>query len=351
MKPRSIIYVFVLSFFFAILPFSTHGYTFSRNLKLGDSGEDVRALQISLNADAQTRVAVSGPGSSGSETTFFGEKTQSAVIRYQNLHADEILRPLGLTAGTGYVGSATRNRLSGAVITGGVTQKSRSEAIAAFDAAIGAYSPETNGSVASIEDEDVRNEQSKELFLDAVKSSLLAADVPQERIDIIEESIEEQSKKPISVLVDEFIEGRSQFDTATRTVDQIRRDAETIAPIAQNDSAGRFAQLFQWFGALNPVSPPKAQAQLLQPVGGLVLYTYLCTCSYTWLIMLGPPTIGLVDYEIGTQGFASYNLPYARYLMGLSTRIPVCYMYIGYSCIPIVSTYGLLTPIVGSSSF
>lgn len=119
------------------VPLLMHAYTFSRDLKLGDSGEDVRTLQISLNADAQTRVAESGVGSPGLETAFFGEKTQSAVIRYQNLHAGEILTPLGLTSGTGYVGVATRSRLSGAVVTGDTTKKSFSEAVAAFDAAIG----------------------------------------------------------------------------------------------------------------------------------------------------------------------------------------------------------------------
>ncbi len=129
----------------AVLP-AAQGYTFSRDLKLGDSGEDVRALQISLNADAQTRVAVSGDGSPGYETTFFGEKTQSAVIRYQNLHAGEILKPIGLVAGTGFVGAATRKSLSGAVVTGDTTKKSFSEAVAAFDVAIGAVTTETNRS-------------------------------------------------------------------------------------------------------------------------------------------------------------------------------------------------------------
>ncbi|MEN9405288.1 MAG: hypothetical protein RLY47_247 [Candidatus Parcubacteria bacterium] len=147
MKSRSISTAFFLFAFFTIVPFSAHGYTFSRDLKLGDSGEDVRALQMSLNANTQTRVAASGVGSPGQETNFFGEKTQSAVIRYQNLHADDILRPIGLAVGTGYVGAATRNRLSGNTGGGTTTKKSLNEAIAAFDTALG-VSPgaETNRS-------------------------------------------------------------------------------------------------------------------------------------------------------------------------------------------------------------
>lgn len=347
MTPGRLLFLSSVVCCLSFLPLLTHAYTFSRDLSLGDTGEDVRALQTSLNADSRTRVAETGPGSPGNETDFFGDKTQSAVIRYQNLYADEILRPLGIAAGTGYVGAATRQHLGG---IGGVTaagQNDRSQAIADFDTALARLSHSDAGRVSN-GNIDVRNEQSKELFLSMVRSALDSSDVPQDEIDVIVESIEDQSKKPLVDVVDEFIEGRSRFDTATRTAEQIIYDAKTIAPFPHEQSSG-FGRLFGWLDALNPVFPPKAQAQILQPVGGLVLYSYLCTCTFTWLIALGPPSIGLVDYETGTQGFASYNLPYARYLLGHATRFPVCYIYTGNSCLPIVSTYGLLSPIVGSS--
>ncbi len=37
--------------------------------------------------------------------------TQQAVIRFQEKYATEILSPLGLNNGTGYVGAATRNEI------------------------------------------------------------------------------------------------------------------------------------------------------------------------------------------------------------------------------------------------
>jgi peptidoglycan hydrolase-like protein with peptidoglycan-binding domain len=85
---------------------------FWRVLRLGDSGEDVRRLQQILNTDNATRVALSGPGAPGQETSFFGPLTQSAVIRFQEKHKEEILQPIGLTRGTGFVGEMTLKKLA-----------------------------------------------------------------------------------------------------------------------------------------------------------------------------------------------------------------------------------------------
>ena len=79
-----------------------------RDLKLGDSGADVRELQTILNTNIATQVAPVGLGSPGNETDYFGAKTHAAVVRYQNMYRTQVLAPIGLRAGTGYVGALTR---------------------------------------------------------------------------------------------------------------------------------------------------------------------------------------------------------------------------------------------------
>ena len=113
------------SFVFSGSPLTTpvslgSSYQFVRNLKLGMMGEDVKRLQQFLNARGLI-IAPSGAGSPGNETTYFGGRTHSALVRFQEQYAEEILVPVRLSRGSGYFGSGTRAKIN-ALLAGGGSQ-------------------------------------------------------------------------------------------------------------------------------------------------------------------------------------------------------------------------------------
>jgi len=93
--------------------------TFFRNLTVGSRGSDVKILQQFLNTFLDTQVSVSGAGSPGQETDFFGPATKSGVIKFQNKFKSEILTPVNLTFGTGFFGPSTRTKANSMISNSG----------------------------------------------------------------------------------------------------------------------------------------------------------------------------------------------------------------------------------------
>ncbi|MBU6500376.1 MAG: peptidoglycan-binding protein [Patescibacteria group bacterium] len=74
-------------------------YNYTRDLTVGSSGADVKALQQFLNANG-AQIAASGAGSPGHESTYFGALTKAAVAKYQAAH--------GISPAAGYFGAKSR---------------------------------------------------------------------------------------------------------------------------------------------------------------------------------------------------------------------------------------------------
>jgi len=96
-------------------------FEFTKDLKEGDRGVDVLNLQKTLNRDLDTRVAETGVGSPGKETSFFGPATEEAVKKFQKKYASEILDPQNLEEPSGIVDNLTRQKLNN--ITGATSER------------------------------------------------------------------------------------------------------------------------------------------------------------------------------------------------------------------------------------
>lgn len=82
---------------------SANAYTFTAFLKPGVRNADVKEMQKLLNSMADTMVALTGAGSPGNETTYYGSKTVGALKKFQ--------AKFGLVA-DGLVGPKTRAKLN-----------------------------------------------------------------------------------------------------------------------------------------------------------------------------------------------------------------------------------------------
>jgi peptidoglycan hydrolase-like protein with peptidoglycan-binding domain len=79
---------------------------FDTNLQYGNTGDKVKCLQSFLGSQGKNiyhEAIVSG---------WFGPLTKQAVIRFQEKYAVDILDPLNLKKGTGYVGKNTRAKIN-----------------------------------------------------------------------------------------------------------------------------------------------------------------------------------------------------------------------------------------------
>ncbi|NCU28435.1 MAG: peptidoglycan-binding protein [Candidatus Moranbacteria bacterium] len=160
------------------------GCDFTRDLKLGDEGEDVRCLQQYLNASG-VEIALSGAGSQGKETTFFKEKTKEAVSLWQLKN--------NITPAEGYFGAKSRAKynslISGSTTSSSSSASSSSTTTAQYSATI----IDLNNQISTLKQELINAKNSTSSFTGDQKK---AADKIKSAIEMIgnaEDSIEDAS--------------------------------------------------------------------------------------------------------------------------------------------------------------
>jgi hypothetical protein len=124
-------------------------YMFNTNLGMGASGAPATALQKALLKDGQVVIV----------TNVFDAQTAAAVRAYQEKYAAEILVPLGLTRGTGYVGSSTRVRLNKLYYSTCVATTLPVSASASTTAAVTASSSATSTAISTSGTLDYNNDK------------------------------------------------------------------------------------------------------------------------------------------------------------------------------------------------
>ena len=276
-------------------------------LVFGSLGPQVMTLQRILNLDPDTRVARSGPGSPENETSYFGPLTKTAVIRFQEKYASEILAPVALTRGSGYVGLYTRTKLNALSIS-----SAAAGGVSASDVPPASIpTPTTVPSVTPTLTTASQNPNLKDLdtFLAALDAGATKKGISAAEIDTMKAQVVKVAATTTDLRAAFFEMIRSESKQAARDDSLIGR--------------------------------------ILIPIGGALLFALPCNGG-VWNLSISPlppafPTI--LSYLSGSQAFLSYNIPATSWLLGEYGPGPgACFIGPFY-----IYSEGLITPMVGSS--
>lgn len=298
-------------------------HTFTTNLSLGSKGMQILLLQQFLNRDPDTRIASTGPGSPGQETSYFGMLTKAAVVRFQQKYAQEVLAPVGLFQGNGYVGVYTRAKLN-----------ALSALTASTAPSISAIPTTSTGSsqATALQNPNLKN-------LDGFLAALESVAIKQGSSASGIATMKEQVMKVVATTTD--LQAVFEKMVQSQSNQTIRDDSFLGRTLATMEKALETVFLPERANAAVPVVP----------FGGALLSAFPCKCSGTWIIYISPlpPSYATVlTYVLGSQAFLSYNIPYTSWLLGsYAPGAGVC-LVPATPCYPLPS-WGKITPMVGSS--
>ncbi|MDD5720939.1 MAG: peptidoglycan-binding domain-containing protein [Candidatus Pacebacteria bacterium] len=161
-----------------------------------------------------------------------------------------------------------------------------------------------------------------------------------------------KSEKELSVIADTLRKevSNSNIDYSKKFKELLINESKLSLDLNEHPFLGFFDKAVSKALSFLGITPPVAQAATGIPFGGALIFPFFCAANSSWMITISPlpPTyVTLLSYYPGTQGFASYNIPFTNYLLG-------AYVVPGVCAIPgdpviIIPTEGTITPMVGSS--
>jgi len=253
-------------------------------LRVGSKGAEVQCLQKRLNLFERFSLSVDGK---------FGLLTKAAVVNFQlnnRLKPDGIVGPLTRAV----FNIVTTNDTSPAINDNSNEPESSGASLSNLDKFI--------KDVVAVNRENGKSEKELELMANALRKRVTESD----------QDFNQEFKEML-----------------------IREAKETTV----------FRQVFSKTLSFLGITPSTAFASGI-PFGGALLFAF--RCDYNWMIDISPlPPTGVVvlTYFDGTQGFASYNIPFTSWLLGFYTPPGVC--VIGEEIV--IGTEGTILPMVGSS--
>lgn len=306
------------------------GNLFTRPLRLGLFGEDVRELQKILNTDPSTRIQESGLGSPGQETAYFGALTSAAVVRFQEKYRKEILVPNGLSAGTGFVGVSTLAMLNKFVQGVGSTTKSPVNISGSMNTSPNSVTQTNISSQSNITIENP-NQKNLDAVLEAIDRVGRKQGLSKEKLALAKKVVIDESATTTD-LKEKFLE--------------VVKGAISVAPQPVQNVFADFIKPFK-----EMIYPKRAVAAMGTPFGGALLFSMYCTETENWWIgvqPLAPSYAALLTYETGSQVYLGYNIPITTELLGEYQQGSPCIQGICPYCVTMPSE-GMISPKTGSS--
>ena len=335
MKGFFYFFIFLTLLFYsqvAFTPPALAGCSITQTLRIGSKGAEVKCLQ--------SVVGVSQDGK-------FGPLTKSAVKAFQSnnvLAVDGIVGPLTRAA----LFSGDFTALEDLVCPNGMTLASNC-AENSIPLSSDSFPSNTDSVINNIDEKKELSQENTE----NINPNLENMDQFIENVVAVSRQ-NGSSESELALIADslkkEILE--SGIDYKKKFEETLTNDSKLSTNLKNEQSPTIFKNFVHKTLSFLGISPSVAYAAIGVQFGGFLTFPFFCAYNVSWMLNIVlpsiPPRVYILTYYPGTQGFASYNIPFTGALLGAYIPPGVCVIPGGFVPI-IIPTMGTITPTTGSS--